>query len=99
MILGGAGLLDVWTVGTIALHRHDDDRESTGQCAQSRVPISTGVCGDQCGATPISVAVVCGDQCDAVLISLWMVGTIALHHHGDGRESTGQRAPSVCRSA
>ena len=68
---------DVWTVGTIALHRHDDDRESTGQRAQSVcrsarmcVPISTGVCADQRVNALISVAVVCGDQCDAVLISV-----------------------------
>ena len=35
-----------------------------------RVPISTGVGGDQRVAALISVAVVCGDQCDAVLISV-----------------------------
>ena len=66
-----------------------------------RVPISTGVCGDQCVAALISVAVVCGDQYNAVLISgdVWTVGTIALHRHDDDRESKGQRAQSVCRSA
>ena len=66
-------------------------------------PIPTYVlismCYYQCVTALISVVVVGGDQCDAVLISLWMVGTIALHHHGDGRESTGQHALSVCRSA
>ena len=35
-----------------------------------RVPISTGVCGDQRVAALISVAVVCGDQYNAVLISV-----------------------------
>ena len=34
------------------------------------MPISTGVCGDPCGAAPITVAVVCGDQYNAVLISV-----------------------------
>ena len=67
----------MWTVGTIALHHHDDGRESNGQsapsvCRSARVcvPISMGVCGDPCLAALISVAVVCGDQYNAVLISV-----------------------------
>ena len=43
---------------------------STVSAPPERVPISTGVCGDQCVAALISVAVVCGDQYNAVLISV-----------------------------
>ena len=45
---------------------HSIDRSARPE----RVPISTGVCGDQRVAALISVAVVCGDQYNAVLISV-----------------------------